>query len=107
MGGPIQYLGPDDLHLIPGRGTAIGPHATVNFHRVIELEVQILQRFGSGDALRLSRTISQDEKGGFGEDAQPVDPTAYEDFLLKQLTEGVDEGTLDGDGSHSRISSHR
>src|SRR5215475_7554164 len=79
----------------------IGSDAPVNLHAIIELEMQIFERIGAAYTLGFSRTVSYYDECGFGEDAKPINPASKNDFLINELTEGMNQRALVERGFHS------
>src|SRR5262245_12293311 len=82
----------------------IGSDTAVDLHAIVELEMKVLEQIRSGYTLSFARTIFDYDECSLGEDAKPVDPASKKNFLINELTEGMNQRALVEHGFHSRKS---
>src|SRR5262245_29885261 len=94
----------DNGDLIARSRAIIGSDAPVDLDAIVELKMKVFEQIGFGHALGVARTVPDDYECGLGEDAKPVDPASKENFLINELTEGMNQRALVERGFHSRKS---
>src|SRR6516164_207858 len=82
----------------------IGSDTPIDLHAVVKLEMKVFEQIRSGHTLGFARTISYYDERSLGEDAKPVDPASKKNFLVNELTEGMNQRAFVERSFHSRKS---